>query len=79
VAAFTWKFLKKEEMLRPFLITGTTPLVQNRRGEWQSTKDVKRVTYGYEVEGWQGAPWNPTNLVWAKRPMYPLEMTPKDK
>jgi len=79
VAAFTWKFLRKEEMLRPFLLTGTTALVQNRRGEWQSTRDVKRVTYGYEVEGWQGAPWNPTNLVWAKRPMYALEMTPKDK
>ena len=79
VAAFTWKFLREEEMLRPFLVTGTSPIVQNRYGEWQSTKDVKRVTYGYEQEGWQGAPWNPTNLVWVKRPMYALEMTPKDK
>jgi hypothetical protein len=79
VAAFHWKFLRKEEMLRPFLAAHTFPLVKNRREEWQSTKDVKRVTYGYEVDGWQGAPWNPTNLIWVKRPMYALEMTPKDK
>lgn len=79
VAAFHWKFLRKETMLRPFLDMRPSALVQNRRGEWQSTKDVKRVTYGYEVEGWQGAPWHPTNLVWAKEDMYALEMTPKDK
>lgn len=79
VAAFTWKFLEAKEMLRPFLEVRPSLLVENRRGEWQSTKDVKRVTYGYEQKGWQGAPWNPTNLVWAKDTMYALEMTPKDK
>ncbi len=79
VAAFHWKFIEKKEMLRPFLEVRPSALVKTRRGEWQSTKDVKRVTYGYEVDGWQGAPWHPTNLVWAKNTMYKLEMTPKDK
>ena len=78
VAAFKWKLLGKEMMLRPFLAPGTFPLVKNRRGEWQSTKNVKRVAYNYEQKERQGAPWNPTNLVWVKRPMYAIEMTPRD-
>ena len=35
--------------------------------------------YGYEEEGWQGAPWAPVNWVWVKRPTYVIEMRPKDR
>jgi len=78
VAAFDWKLLRVQEALLAFL-PGVYPFVQNRYGEWQTTKDVKRVIYGYEKEGWQGAPWAPTNLIWAKRPVYVIEMTPRDR
>ena len=78
VPAFDWKLLRVQEALLAFL-PGVYPFVQNRYGEWQTTKDVKRVIYGYEKEGWQGAPWAPTNLIFAKRPVYVIEMTPRDR
>jgi len=78
VPAFDWKLLRVQEALLAFL-PGVYPFVQNRYGEWQTTKDVNRVIYGYEQEGWQGAPWAPTNLVWVKRPVYVIEMTPRDR
>jgi hypothetical protein len=53
--------------------------VQNKRGEWQTTRDIKVTKYGYQTEGWQGAPWAPTNFIWAKLPMYVIEMKPKDR
>ncbi len=78
VSAFDWKLVRVQEALMAFL-PGVYPFVQNRYGEWVTTKDVKRVKYGYETEGWQGAPWAPTNLEWVKRPVYVVEMNPKDK
>ena len=78
IPAFDWKLIGVQEALIPFL-PGVYPFVQNRFGEWETTRDVQRVVYGYEKEGWQGAPWAPTNLVWAKRPVYVIEMTPKDR
>jgi hypothetical protein len=38
----------------------------------------ERVTAGYEVPGWQGAAWAPTNLNLAKRKVWVVEATPKD-
>ena len=32
-----------------------------------------------EKKGWQGAPWCPTNLVWAKRPAWVVLAQPKDR
>lgn len=78
VPAFDWKLLGVQEALLAFL-PGVYPFVQNRYGEWQTTKEVNRVIYGYEKEGWQGAPWAPTNLVFVKRPVYVIEMTPRDR
>ncbi len=78
VPAFDWKLLRKQDALLAFL-PGVYPFVQNRYGEWQTTKAVNRVIYGYEKEGWQGAPWAPTNLVWVKRPVYVIEMKPRDR
>jgi hypothetical protein len=77
VPAFDWKLIRVQEALLAFL-PGVYPFVENRYGEWETTKDVKRVIYGYEKEGWQGAPWAPTNLIFAKRPVYVIEMTPRD-
>ncbi len=78
VPAFDWKLLRVQDGLMAFL-PGLYPFVQNRYGEWETTKEMKRVMYGYETEGWQGAPWAPTNLIWVKRPVYIIEMTPRDR
>ena len=78
VSAFDWKLVRVQEGLMAFL-PGVYPFVQNRYGEWETTKDVKKVVYGYEDPEWQGAPWAPTNLEWVKRKVFIVEMTPKDR
>jgi len=78
VSDFTWKLVEVKEALIPLLDTRIFPFVQNELGEWQTTKDMKPVVYGYEKKDWPGAAWAPTNLVWVKRPIYVIEMTPKD-
>jgi len=79
VTAFTWKILRKQETLLPVLDVEPVRIVQNDRGEWVTTKNIKPVIYGYQKEGWQGAPWAPTNLCWVKRPVYIIEMNAKDR
>lgn len=74
-----WKLLRKEDVIVPFLAEDPQGLEKNRKGAWQTTDSIKRIVYGYEKEGWQGAPWIPTNLVWVKRPAYVIEVTPKDR
>jgi hypothetical protein len=78
ISSVNWKLVKQTEGLFPFLSERPQTLVQNERGEWTTTKSIKPVVYGYEKEGWQGAPWAPTNLVWVKRKVIVLEIQPKD-
>jgi hypothetical protein len=79
ITAFDWKMLKKQEAIMPFLDTNPILVVQNKHGEWSTTKDMKPVVYGYQDKERTGAPWAPTNLVWVKRPGYVLEMKAKDR
>jgi len=78
VAAFDWKLLRVQDALMPYLDSKPIPVVKNEFGEWMTTKDVKKIVYGFDKPGWTGAAWAPTNLVWIKRPAYVIEMTPKD-
>jgi hypothetical protein len=78
VNAFDWKLGGKQEALFPFLSEKVQPLEKNKHGGWSTAKSIKQIKYGHNSEGWQGAPWQPTNLVWAKREAYVLNMTPKD-
>ncbi len=78
VSSVEWKPTKTKTALVPFLDEQPQALVRNERGEWMSTSSIKPVIYGYQKEDWQGAPWAPTNLVWAKRKVLILEMKPKD-
>ena len=54
---------------------GQIPPGQVGRLTWS---DEERVKPGYEVSGWQGAAWAPTNLTLAKRRCWVVEATPKD-
>ena len=78
ITAFEWKLLGRREMLAPALGTRPMRVEKNEEGEWSTTKEIPAVVYGYQKEGWQGASWAPTSLVWVKRPAYLLEMRPKD-
>jgi hypothetical protein len=78
ITAFTWKILRRQEGLIPVLDVEPERIVKNEEGEWETTKEIKPVVYGYQKEGWQGAAWAPTNFCWVKRPIIVIEMRPKD-
>ncbi len=73
-----WKFLGKREALVPFLTPEFQRYEITRKGGWRTSKSGKIPKYGYEDDQWQGAPWMPTNLIWAKRQVYVVQLTPKD-
>jgi hypothetical protein len=79
IPAFDWKVMGQQEALFPFLKPDPERIVKNEMEEWVSTPDVAEIEYGYQKEGWQGAPWAPTNLVWAKRPAWVILAQPKDR
>ncbi len=78
ITAFEWKLLRVQQMVAPAFGTEPVQVGQNGDEEWETTRNIRSVLYGYDKEGWKGAPWAPTNLVWVKRPAYVLEMMPKD-
>jgi hypothetical protein len=78
ITDFEWKLLGTKEMVVPVLSTEPVLIVQNDEGEWETTRNIPPVIYGYQKKGWQAASWAPTNLAWVKRPAYLLEMRPKD-
>lgn len=79
ICMFEWKVLRKQEALVPYKSKDPERLVQTKREEWQTTADVTPSVYGYETEGWQGAPWAPVKLFWVKKPLYVIEAVSKDR
>ncbi len=78
VTAFTWKLLRKQVAIVAYLSADPVRVVQNDMEEWETTPGIRAILFGYQKKDWQGAPWAPTNLVWVKRPILVMEMTPKD-
>ncbi len=78
IIAFDWKLVRTQEALVPYKSGDPELLVQNEEGEWDTTRAVKPSIYGYQTEGWKGAPWAPTNFIWVKRPVWIIQSTPKD-
>jgi hypothetical protein len=79
VQAFEWKLLREQEAIVPYLDENPQVVERNVNGGWCTTRQHKYIVYGFEKEGWQGAPWAPTNYVWVRRPVYVLEMRSKDR
>lgn len=79
IAAMEWRLVRTQEALVPFWDRDPAPIAQSGHGEWKTTRQTKPAIYGYEKEGWQGAPWAPVNWVWVKRPTYIIEMRPRDR
>ncbi len=78
ISTFDWRFVGRKEAIVPWHDENPMRIVQNEEGGWETTKEMKRVVYGYQQEGWQGAPWAATNLAWARRPVFIIEATPRD-
>lgn len=78
VTSMEWKFLRRQEALVPFPSGTLERLVKSEEGGWRSSGDIGVMVYGYEKEGWQGAPWAPVNWLWVKKPVVVLEVRAKD-
>jgi len=78
ISTFDWKLVGRQEAVIPWHDENPMTVVRNEEGEWQTTKTIKKVIYGCEKEGWQGAPWAATNLAWARGTVYIIEAIPLD-
>ena len=81
--SFTWKLVGSQETRVPAMSLDPQPLHAGRRWEngteWVTGDDYRGIRWGYEVAGWKGAPWAPTNVVWVKRPVWVVEGRPRDR
>jgi hypothetical protein len=79
INAFTWKLIEAKDQLVPFYPGPAVDLVKNDAGELATVPGNRNITYGFEKEAWQGAPWWPQDIIYVKRPTYILECEAKDK
>ena len=81
--SFAWKLIDGRDVLVPTLSLDPQPLHPGQRWqngtEWRTGEDYAGVRWGYETEGWRGAPWAPTNAYWVKRPVWVVEGRPRDR
>jgi len=80
IESMTWSFIDEKIMLRPTWYRDAKEirkLKTNKIGafEWESTDCTKM---GYMKDGWAGAPWAYTTLVWIPRETYVFKAVPKD-
>ncbi|MFQ5665563.1 MAG: outer membrane lipoprotein-sorting protein [Candidatus Binatia bacterium] len=78
---FTWKLAGQTEMLRfvdPYSLRRAVTFQPLPGGGWRALR--KHVPHaGYQVSQWKGLAWAPVSLALAKRKMWIIEGTPKDK
>jgi hypothetical protein len=80
IESMNWTFIDEKIMLKPVWYRDAKEirkLKKNKIGayEFDSTDCTKM---GYMKEGWSGAPWAYTNLVWIPRETYIFKAVPKD-
>ncbi|MBN1226558.1 MAG: outer membrane lipoprotein-sorting protein, partial [Deltaproteobacteria bacterium] len=75
-ASMKWKFVGQGTYLVPFSSDKKHTLNVLPDGSIEIYHDI--LIKGYEVAGWKGAPWAPTNCIWNPRPVWVIEGYPKD-
>ncbi len=75
---FDFTLIEEKNILAPFLSEKAYEVIKREDGSYESTDQIKPTIFGYQKEGWTGAPWAVTNMVWAKRKAYLFEVTPKN-
>jgi len=79
---FEWKLVEGKDQLR---ITDPASFSENSNykwlpnGGWRTIIDPNTPTVGFQKPGWDGLAWAPVGMALAKRPVWILEATPKDK
>jgi len=81
VSSFTWKLLRKQDGLLPYMFKKVQPIEKSGGEMCATTQQTPCWELNYETNDAQTAPWFPTEknkLVWAKRPVYVVELKAKD-
>jgi hypothetical protein len=78
IPAFEWKLLGQQEALVPFQAIDPIRASVIKEGQWKVSKEAVQQVFGFQKEGWQGAPWCPVNVVYVKRPVWIIEGRSKD-
>jgi hypothetical protein len=79
---FTWKLIGKRDALRmvdPKSVSEAIPVERAPEGGWVTLTYDNPKMVGFEDESWTGLSWAPINAGLAKRPMWVIEATPRDK
>jgi hypothetical protein len=75
---FEWKFMYEKEALVPFLTEKPGMVKKKENGDWETTGKFGYIVPGYQEEGWKGAPWAMTNVIWVKQKVYVAELKSKN-
>ena len=79
---FDWKLIEQKDIYRvvdPLSIEGKDNYRWLEKGGWRTIWDGTKPTVGFEDPDWKGLSWAPIGAAVAKRPVWVLEATPKDK
>jgi hypothetical protein len=80
--SFTWKLVGERELLVPTATLDPQPLhagtAWENGTEWRTGEDFTGVRWGWQTEGWRGAPWAPVNDWWVERPVWVVEGRSRD-
>jgi len=79
IPEFEWKLIGQKEVLGCYLTPKPLQCFKNKNKAWEIESANSAPVWGYEKEGWTGAPWINTNCVWVKRPVWIIEMQARDK
>jgi len=81
ISSMKWRFIEERPGLLCFL-DGTQDSISKMQklpdGTFRTPSSQNRVRQGWEKEGWKGAKWAITNLVWVPRTFYVIEALPLD-
>jgi hypothetical protein len=79
---FEWKLVEEKEQLRfvdPGSLAGKDQHRWLPQGGWRTEWDPEVKTVGFQDPAWKGVAWAPVGLALAKRPVWVIEATPKDR
>jgi hypothetical protein len=79
---FTWELVGKRDAFRvvdPKSVAGPLPVEPAKGGGWTTLDATDQAMAGFEDPKWTGVSWAPLNAGLAKRPVWVIRATPKDR
>jgi hypothetical protein len=75
---FTCKYIRTQDTLVRYMVPDVIGMVKNKDGSYDLKRPYQNTIWGFQVPGWQGKPWAPTNGIWVKRNVHVIQCMAKD-